>query len=727
MSGPNLLLGNGQLLTRSIERTPSGGGGNKETPYTIAQARERLRPALDAVLDAVTQLPDAAKPRGEGTGVFTVHPAFQAKWLIPGDVFRRAGLRTVGSTPALVKPEIDARKYAPKGEQPTAELYVSGDYKAFAALHQMLMSERTGKGVQREFCKLEAIRFLTPQERLLRLDGEDPEIPIEIILHGNGTDIQLLNDLEHFSASCGARIFVAKHLAVPGLVFLPGVVPRSKLDEFATFTALRAVRRLPKLRLNRPTIREKLTVQAPTLPNEDALDTNLRVAVFDGGLGAKDFSRWSTEHVPPELTDTHADYLSHGMEVTSALLFGAVSEGATELERPYFNIAHHRVLGHADESDSDLYDCMRRIDAVLRTGEVDFANISLGPRIAIDDGQPHAWTSMLDGHLASGKTLLSVAVGNDGEIQGPMGRIQPPADAVNALAIGSADSSGFMWGRAAYSCVGPGRSPGLVKPDGLAFGGTESEPLVLLNPLSGGLCGVQGTSFASPLVLRTAAAACAMSETKLSATALRSLLIHRAERGGHELSHVGWGRFPASAEELLTCSDGEATVLYQGYFTAGGIMRIELPIPAVPLGVRLRITATFCFASPVDPADPVNYTRHGLTIKFRPQGAGSSQPFFSSQTHGSEQELRRDAHKWETVLHRSESFSAAELLDACFDVEHGAREHGEKVVNKNVPSLPYVLVATIASEMGEPVYQAVRQKFSMLTPINLRDRVQLRR
>lgn len=725
MSGPNLLLGNGQALAHSIERPPSG-GGLKETPYTIEQARQRLQPALDSILDAVERLPEAAKPRGEGTGVFTVHPAFQAKWHLPGDLFRRAGLRAVGSKPVRVKPDIDLRKDAPSGAQPTAELYISGSYQAFAELLKMLMSERTGKGVKREFCKLEAIRFLTPQERLLRLEGEDAEVPIEIVLHGNGSDTELLNDFQRFSSLCEAKIFMAKYLAVPGLVFMPGVVPRAKLDEFASFTALRAVRRLPKLRLNRPTTRQKLTVQAPSLPQQDALDSSLHVAVFDGGLGAKDFSRWTTEHIPPELSDTHADYLSHGTEVTSALLFGAIPEGTTELERPYFNVAHHRVLGHVDELDPDLYDCMRRIDAVLSTGTVDFANISLGPRMAIDDGQPHAWTSMLDGHLASGTTLMSVAVGNDGTLQGPMGRIQPPADAVNALAVGAADSLGFMWGRAAYSCIGPGRSPGLVKPDGVAFGGTDSEPLVLLNPLSGGLCGVQGTSFASPLVLRTAAAACAMSETKLSATALRALLIHRAERGGHEPAQVGWGRFPDSAEELLTCSDSEATILYQGYFTAGGIMRIGLPIPAVPLGVRLRITATFCFASPVDPADPVNYTRHGLTIKFRPRGSGSSQPFFSSLTQGSEQDLRRDAHKWETVLHRSQSFPAEELLDACFDVDHGAREHGQKVNNKEVPPLPYVLVASIASEMGEPVYHAVRQKFTMLTPISLRDRVQLR-
>ncbi|MEJ0003115.1 MAG: S8 family peptidase [Pararobbsia sp.] len=431
--------------------------------------------------------------------------------------------------------------------------------------------------------------------------------------------------------------------------------------------------------------------------------------------------------MPAELSATHADYLSHGTEVTSALLFGVVERDATLLPRPYFNVVHHRVLGFNDEYDVDLYDCMRRIDEVLRAGDVDFANLSLGPRLAIDDGQPHAWTAMLDGHLAHGRTLMAVAVGNDGNLPEGMGRIQPPADAVNALSVGAADSREFMWSRASYSCYGPGRSPGLVKPDGLAFGGTEQQPLVLLNPLAGGLTGVQGTSFASPLALRTAAAARAVSATALNATTLRALMIHRADRfQGHDARDVGWGRFPESADDLLTCGDHEVCVIYQGHIEAGGTTRIGIPVPPVALGVGLTIKATFCFASPIDPADPINYTRHGLTVVFRPRGAGSSASFFSTGNYDTEQDLRTDAYKWETVLHRTAHFAADELLDACFDVDHGAREHGLKVDNSEIPPLPYVLAATVSTQKGEHIYESIMQKYRALAPIRLRERVRLR-
>ena len=45
---------------------------------------------------------------------------------------------------------------------------------------------------------------------------------------------------------------------------------------------------------------------------------------------------------------------------------------------------------------------------------------------------------------------------------------------MNALAVGAADDTGTGWARAPYSAIGPGRSPGVVKPDLMAFGGNPA-------------------------------------------------------------------------------------------------------------------------------------------------------------------------------------------------------------------------------------------------------------
>jgi hypothetical protein len=723
MPGPNLLIGSGETLTSEIVRE-SGGGNTKAYPYTIEQARQRLAPQIHATLKALRALPAQAKPRGEGVSLLTVHPTFLSKWRLPDKIFEAAGLRGLGSKGTMVVPDSDVRLDVNRAEPKlAAHLYLAGKAQAWERLLDLLMSPKTKKGLQDELRRIERIRLQEASDRLTPMPVSD-EVAIELLLHSGAEDAELLKALEEYARANATRLQFDKRLAVPGLLFIPGVALANRLNQLALFAHIRAIRPLPSLRLNRPITRTRLPVPVPALPTEAAFNESTKVVVFDGGLGTADLARWATEEVHEPLATSHADYLAHGTEVTSTLLFGAVEQAATELPRPYFAVEHHRVVGATDESDPDLYDCMHRIDAVLSRGDVQFCNLSLGPHMFIDDDQPHAWTCMLDAHLSLGTCLATVAVGNDGELGNEVGRIQPPSDAVNALAVGAASSDQFMWDRAAYSCVGPGRSPGFVKPDGLSFGGTEGRPLVVMSPFAQGLCAVTGTSYAAPMALRVAAGAAASSETKLSATALRALMIHRSEvNAGHDPTQVGWGRFPQSVDELLTCADNEATVLYQGHIAAGVPIRARLPIPSVGMGTNLAIKATFCFASPVDPADSLNYTRHGLTIVFRPRGADSSEPFFSASAHSSEDELRRDAHKWETVLHRARSWRAEELLDACFDIHHGARDRGKKVDNKLIPPLPYVLVVTIHSDAKQPVYSNVLTLYRTLQPIQLRTRV----
>ncbi|MGV2465727.1 UNVERIFIED_CONTAM: S8 family serine peptidase, partial [Pseudomonas aeruginosa] len=132
---------------------------------------------------------------------------------------------------------------------------------------------------------------------------------------------------------------------------------------------------------------------------------------------------------------------------------------------------------------------------------------SLGPVTTFFDDDVHEWTSRLDTELSDGQTLCTVAVGNNGLLGEELGRIQPPGDAVNAFAIGAAGSTKKKWGRAPYSALGPGRSPGYVKPDVLAFGGSDEEPVPVFSPLANTVIPVAGTSFASPLALRVAVGA----------------------------------------------------------------------------------------------------------------------------------------------------------------------------------------------------------------------------
>ncbi|WP_407470007.1 S8 family serine peptidase [Xanthomonas campestris pv. raphani] len=88
------------------------------------------------------------------------------------------------------------------------------------------------------------------------------------------------------------------------------------------------------------------------------------------------------------------------------------------------------------------------VEEVLLSRQYQFINLSLGPDLPIDDTDVHAWTSVIDDLLSDGDTLMTVAVGNNGEMDRAVGnaRVQVPADAVNALAVGAANNTDDTWG-----------------------------------------------------------------------------------------------------------------------------------------------------------------------------------------------------------------------------------------------------------------------------------------
>ncbi|MDR1423865.1 MAG: S8 family serine peptidase [Azoarcus sp.] len=104
-------------------------------------------------------------------------------------------------------------------------------------------------------------------------------------------------------------------------------------------------------------------------------------------------------------------------------------------------------------------------------------------------------------------------------------RVQVPSDCVNALAVGATNDIGEGWARASYSAIGPGRSPGVVKPDLMAFGGDGDKYFHVLSPgKTPSLAPQRGTSFASPYLLRNAVGIRAILGAALSPLAIKALL-----------------------------------------------------------------------------------------------------------------------------------------------------------------------------------------------------------
>ncbi len=740
----NFLLGQGERLVSKVQVPKAS--GPKNLPYDLATAKTRIAQRLANVTAQITQLPDDACPRGEAVAVVTLHPRFLSKSDYPSDLFTAVGLRAVGSRSRTITPE----KWGVErhGEDAvTEEIFVAGAKTAF---------DRWATSVKRWTDSTKGAESLSHIEDLNAFDAKSklrgiPDgkgVLLEVVLHNSGVDSIILDFIKYAKAH-NAEPLIARRRDVQGLTFLPVRVDPKHAEDIARFSFVRVARGMPSLRPFRPSILRGAQGFDVRLPKDAPVDGASRAVIFDGGIptaAQKALSPWATLVEPAGLGASVAAFEEHGLGVTTAFLFGPLASGQATAP-PLCAVDHVRVLDNktGTATDPDYFDVLDRIVGHLdkNPGLYSYVNISLGPSLAVDDDEVTLWTAALDKRFAHGKCVATVAAGNDGALDEATGlnRVQPPADGVNVLSVGAADRRGNDWGRAGYSCVGPGRSPGIVKPDGLAFGGSDDEPFGILTPqLRGGH--THGTSFAAPFALRSAASIGAQLGTRLGPLAIRALLIHRAHTGEHhELKHVGWGRFEADPLQLVTCDDDETLVVFQGELPVGEHLRAPVPISNVTLEGDVHLAASLVIAPEVDPEHPGTYTRSGLEVAFRPHSAKFTKPkegakpakhaktrsFFSpANLYGqSETVLRDDGHKWEPCLHHEERLRASSLADPCFDIYYHHRESGMKVADPQ--PIPYAFVVSLKAPKVKDLYnRVVRAYAQQLVPLRPQTRIQVR-
>ena len=544
-SQPNFLLGYGERLTTPIEPSPSG--ADRSPPYSFDQAKRRVLPMLNAAVQQMGELPDAACPHDEAVAIVTLHPQYYAKSYQPDSLLRAVGAQPVGSRPQTVRPEKWTKRSEPE-DAVTTDLFVAAPRQSFRDWAAALPGWSQATPASSDLFKVERFRAMSVADRLRPISPRVKEPLLEIVLHASGVrrSHYIVDAFVQYVAQFGLEPDLNRMFFVGGLCFMPLRAHREALDEIARFSFLRVAREMPSLRPLRPITRASSGTRsfATSLPDGSPLDPDLSVAVFDGGLpNASELSPWTDTREPTGVGAAVSEYTEHGLAVSSALLFGSFERGRAAA-KPYAKVHHYRVLDEDSEKDPDeLYDVLFRIRSVLQTHQYEFVNLSIGPSLPVEDTDVHGWTAALDEILCNGDILAAIAVGNTGELDWDSGnaRIQVPSDSVNALAVGAADRRGAGWRRANYSSVGPGRSPGVIKPDLLAFGGSDSEPFWIVDPRRHGRAfPTRGTSYASPDALRLATGIRAHFGRLLTPLALKALLIRLQPPDRVRLRSLGW-------------------------------------------------------------------------------------------------------------------------------------------------------------------------------------------
>ncbi len=728
MSKQNFLLGKGERLTENI--IIKGGGGPKEAPYTFGEARARLSPMVTKTSSLIDDLPQAACPADEAVISLTLNPEYIAKSYFPHELLRDVGIEVIGSRPKKTTPEKRSRDRKPE-ETVTTELFAKGPRGNIRAWSEQLPDWGSDRGSASALLSIEEVSAPVPRAKIKGTLPPKGRTALETVLHASALELRMLNAFEAYLESREIEAELGRRFFAKGLCFLELDAPAERAGDIAMFTGVRTLRQMPGLRLLRPTVRSAgIPTTELELPTEDAVSEDVSVAIFDGGVPAGHaLTQWVTPHELHGMIPATKEYLSHGVGVSSAALFGHIDTKAP-LPQPYANIDHFRVLDEAPGQDPhELYEVLDRIEGVLSSQEYDFINLSLGPSLPIEDDDVHAWTAVLDDRLSRVSTLAVIAVGNDGEGDSILGldRVQVPSDCVNALAIGACDTPGTDWQRAPYSSKGPGRSPGLVKPDLVDFGGEFSRPFVVVASDSiPSLTTTGGTSFATPSVLRLGTGIRAQFGSNLNHLAIRTLLVHTCEEGDQDHREIGWGRVARSLDDIILCDDDTVRVVYQGEISPAKYIRAAIPVPSEPMSGMVSITSTICYKTQTDPHHPGNYTQAGLEVTFRPNDGKFSRDnqvhpdsagFFGSSLPGAhEDDLRRDAWKWENCLHGAKRKRGSSLVNPCFDIHYNARLEGRNFTPPE--TLSYAMVVSVHAKGVADLYdQVVRQYATQIQPI----------
>lgn len=730
MAKQNFLIGRGERLTSDV--TVRSGGGDKHAPYTFREAKNRLEPMLDRTMQEIDRLPDDAYPNDQAVVSLILNPEYIAKSYFPAELLRDVGVEIVGSRPRKVKPEKRSRDREPVDAM-TTELFAYGSRSALRLWNENLPGWASDRRSAAELGSIEEISAPLPRHKIKGFLPEGGMLPMEVVLHMGELEgkLAMLDEFRQFLDAREIQAEFGRRFYAKGLCFQELDAPAERAEEVAAFSTVRALRKMPELRVLRPSIRSPgLPTPRPDLPTDPPISDDVRVAIFDGGVPeGHPITQWVTPYELEGMQPASLELYEHGVAVSSAALFGHLDTRKTA-SRPFAPIDHYRVLDDDPQQHvHELYEVLERIEGVLSSQTYDFINLSIGPSLPIEDDDVHAWTAVLDDRLSNTPTLAVVAVGNDGEGDAILGldRVQVPADCVNALAVGACNTPDDGWVRAPYSSVGPGRSPGIIKPDLLGFGGSVERPFLVLSPdMNPTIVGTGGTSFATPSIVRMASGVRAHFGANLNHLAIRSLLVHTAEECDHDMREVGWGRAAQELDDIVLCADDEVRIVYQGEISPAKYIRAAIPVPSSDIVGMVTLNATICYKSNTDPHHPSNYTRAGLEVTFRPhderfsrdgQVHPDTKSFFGSSPSGvAEDELRRDAMKWENCLYATKRMRGASLRNPVFDIHYNSRLEGRNY--SGAPKLPYALVVSVHAKGVADLYdQVVRRYATQLEPL----------
>lgn len=324
-----------------------------------------------------------------------------------------------------------------------------------------------------------------------------------------------------------------------------------------------------------------------------------RVGVIDGGVApfADDWviGRWTV------LDDSHVD-TEHGTFISGLLIAGSALNGADVLSEPDgVEIYDARVFPQEAAFGSyylTLDDFFNEVENAIIAARnqhgIRVFNLSMNVTTPVSSDTYSRWAARLDQIADDHDVIIFISAGNleDHRPEWPVKNehalamlasnqndtIFTPAESARNASVAAVNppgcASAIEHAPARYSRRGPGLKS-LVKPDYAHVGGSGSPQAPLGHGLfsispAGGILDACGTSYATPLVAKTAARLDTLVEGGLSRETMLAMLTHHAKRP-KSLAHkvfdpvarqlIGHG-LPPDAASMLEGNDNEVTLVF---------------------------------------------------------------------------------------------------------------------------------------------------------------------
>lgn len=203
----NFIIGYGETLTDVV--TVKNGSGDKKHPYSIIYGRKRLASNLAKIITDIDSKSEDTCANNEVVVQFIQHPSYLAKTYYPRKMFKKFGMKDIGSKSLSISPE----KWGiskPPASGLTSCIYVSGTKNQYKNMLENLKNGVIEDNILELIRTIERVELLDAKEKIKHLDIKPKVNRLEVVIHASSEDKEIISSFRKYVNKIGGIYEVEK-------------------------------------------------------------------------------------------------------------------------------------------------------------------------------------------------------------------------------------------------------------------------------------------------------------------------------------------------------------------------------------------------------------------------------------------------------------------------------------------------------------------------------------